>query len=243
MPRCVCCGRLQLSKPLAPGGYCEICNTCESRIAISKAIIKSSWLSTDQSSKYKNLLNTLQTNKQKGFYIAEILKDIDTPEAWYCMAIAYQLQGAKFRPEQIKYSRKLLDCGCNLEKQDMVYIYNLLADAYEGEYMFEEAINTHELLLSKQVDYSPARIKIARLMVKQHRIDEAIKMLKEEHKQLKNKPVYCTDLFTGKKKLDPIHKTDLLALSWHIKEMTAKKKRGYVYRPRKKGKLPTIPEK
>lgn len=234
MPRCIYCGRLQLLKPLTQGGFCKACDTYESKVELCKSIIQSTLLSNRGPSKYQSFINSLLNNKQKGACIVDIIGDYDTPGAWYCMAIAYQLQGAKFRLEQIKYSRKLLDSGQPLEESAVVYIHNLLADAYEGEYMFEEAIEVYNQLLSKHKDYNPARIKIARLLVKQNRIDEAIKYLEKIYKKLKNNPVYYTDPFSGKKKLDAIYKSDLLVLSSHIKEFKEKKERGYVYRPRKR---------
>ena len=206
MPRCIYCGKLQLIKPLAQGGFCSACDTYESKIELCKSIIQSTWLSIGGSSKYQSFINSLQNNKQKGAFIKDIIGGYETPDAWYCLAIAYQLQGAKFRPEQIKYARKLLDSGQPLDRITTEYIYNLLADAYEGEYMFEEAIEVRKKMLSKHEDYNPARIKIAHLMVKQNRIDEAIKYLEEIHKNLKSNPIYYTDPFPGKKKLDAIYK-------------------------------------
>lgn len=234
--KCIYCGKT-LFKLLHKDDICETCNTYESKIVLCKDIIKSTWLSTGSpASKYNYYIKTLHNNKEKGARIIEILKDYETPEAWYCKAIAYQLQGARFRQEQIKYARQLLESTYHLNENEITYICNLLADAYEGEYMFDEAIKIHKQLLSKHKDYTPAHIKIARLMVKQNKIDDAIKMLKEIHKQLKSKPVYYNDPFTGKRKLDPIYKSDLLLLSSHIKELKEKKERGYVYRPRKRRK-------
>jgi len=234
MPRCIYCGRLQLLKPLTQGGFCKACDTYESKVELCKSIIGSTWLSTEESPKYKSFIKSLQNNKQKGACIVDIIGDYDTPGAWYCMAIAYQLQGAKFRLEQIKYSRKLLDSGQPLEESAVVYIHNLLADAYEGEYMFEEAIEVRKQLLSEQEDYTPAHIKIAHLMVKQNKIDDAIKYLEEVYEHLKKHPYYRFDYLIGKRVLHYNYVSDMRTLPIHIKELKEKKERGYVYRPRKR---------
>lgn len=234
MPRCVYCGKLQLLRSLKQGGFCNACNSYEGRISLCKEIIKSTWLSTEESPKYKLFISSLQGNKQKGACIVDILCNYEAPEAWYCIAIAHQLQGAKFRPEQIKYSKKLLDSGYPLEKEDAVYIYNLLADAYEGEYMFEEAIEMRKKLLSAHEDYTPAHIVIARLMVKQNRIDDAIKYLEDVYEDIKRNPYYRFDYLLEKRVLHYNYVGDMKALPIHIKELKDKKERGYVYRPRKK---------
>lgn len=239
--KCIYCGKLQLLKPLSKDGACSSCCKYENKIQLCKEIIKSTWLSTGSTdSKYDPYINTLSSNKEKGARIIEIIDSLDSPDAWYCKSIAYQLQGAKYRQEQIRSSRRLLDSMHRLSDNEFIYISNLLANAYEGEYMFDEAIQMLKLLLQKQKHYSPAHFIIARLMTKQHKLDDAIKYLEDTYEHLKNNPRYHADLLTGETILHYEYESDLRAFPVHIKELKEKKERGYVYRPRKRRKQGTV---
>lgn len=224
MNRCKYCRRIQF-KPLDNLGLCRKCGSIEGRLSLASALIT-------YSSDNINVLRYIQSikdNKLRGAEIVALCHDIDHPKADWYMLQGYMLKGAKFRNEQVRFCKKILQ-GKQLDERSRHYVLSVLADAYEGNYMFKEAIET----LKRQESNTPAHIKIALLMVKDNRIDEAISYLKNVLEQLKKNPVYYTNPLTEKTELDHAYKSDLRSIPIHIEELEDKKKRGYVYRPRKK---------
>lgn len=144
------------------------------------------------------------------------------------------LEGAKSRCKLIDYCTKNMLFIDQLNEHDFKYILIALANAYEGEYIFDKAIETHNLLLSKYPKYSPSKVKISRIMVKQNNIDGAISYLEKCYKEIKNNPIYYEDMLTNTIKLDPSYLSDLRCFSIYISELKEKKARGYIYKPRKR---------
>lgn len=233
MKKCKACSRISFFSAVDRDELCNSCGSESGRLAISKSIIDSTLLGASDG-RYQKYIKSLVNNKQKGQEIISLLSKNDTQAAHYYKARAYQLLGAKFRQDQIDSCNTLIKSNFDLDEHESIYILNLLAEAYEGEYLFDEAINTYEKLLKKHKGYSPAQVKIAYIMVKQNRLDDAIAYLKTILKELKSKPYYYTDPLTKKKTVHYNYKKDLTLFAAHIKELEEKKEKGYVYKPRKR---------
>lgn len=143
-------------------------------------------------------------------------------------------QGAKARINFIKHCENNMHCIFDFEEHYFIYALNALAKAYECEYKFDEAIRTYNLILSKYQNHTPAHIKIAHIMVKQHKIDEAIEYLENVLEDIKIHPYYYSDLLTKETKLHYQYESDIHCLSIYIQELKDKKASGYNYKPRKK---------
>lgn len=144
------------------------------------------------------------------------------------------LEGAKSRCKLIDYCIKNMSLIDQLNEHDFKYVLTALANAYEGEYMFDKAIETYNLSLSKYPRCSPSKFKIARIMVKQNNIDGAISYLESSYEEIKNNPYYYEDILSNSIKLDPSYLSDLRCFPIDIAELKEKKARGYVYKPRKR---------
>lgn len=144
------------------------------------------------------------------------------------------LEGAKSRCNLIDYCTKNIILINQLNEHDFKCVLIALANAYEGEYLFDKAIETYNLLLSKYPNHSPAKVKISHLMVKQNNIDGAISYLEAAYEEIKNNPYYYEDLLTNTIKLDPSYLSDLRCFPIYIAELKEKQARGYIYKPRKR---------
>lgn len=157
---------------------------------------------------------------------AELCGEPTDSRALYIKSWAYSWAGAAHRKDTIKWTLKWLDTGCAHSDDDTSYYsnctplqsrfvkaYERLADAYEGEYLFEEAINARKKSL--QIDQTRIHnyIGISGLLTKLNRIDDGISVLKSAQ---------ITDV------------SDIRLIRCHIAELEEKKARGYVYKPRKK---------
>lgn len=143
-------------------------------------------------------------------------------------------EGAKSRCNLIDYCTKNIILINQLNEHDFKYILIALANAYEGEYMFDKAIEIHNLLLAKYPKYSSFKVQIARIMVKQNNIDGAISYLEAAYEEIKNTPYYYEDILSNSIKLDPSYLSDLRCFPIEIAELKEKKARGYIYKPRKR---------
>lgn len=143
-------------------------------------------------------------------------------------------EGAKSRFKLIDYCTKNIILINQLNEHDFNYVLTALANAYEEEYMFDKAIETYNLLLSKYPNNSPTKVKISRIMVKQNNIDGAIFYLEKCYEEIKNNPLYHEDMLTNTIKLDPSYLSDLRCFPIYIAELKDKKTRGYIYKPRKR---------
>lgn len=142
-------------------------------------------------------------------------------KSWAC-----EWAGAEYRKETIKWTLKWIETGCaHSDNDSSAYIgctpqqsrlstgYERLAKAYEGEYMFEEALAAYQKAWEIRPNASHYINLIARLYTKMNRLDDAISLLK-------NTPLIEGELKTAR--------------NAHLKELKEKKAKGYVYRPRKK---------
>ena len=164
--------------------------------------------------------------KERLLYIASLCEGKYTPLARYTRAYALLWAGASARPDAIEAMREYINSGIvakelpNHEKVDQLraWDYLSLAEALEGEYQFEEAYDAYTKALSLHPALSPAAINRSLLLVKMGRMDDAIDQLIAYH-----------DSGVCPKELE----SSVVA---YIKEIREKKRKGYVYRPRKKNR-------
>lgn len=143
-------------------------------------------------------------------------------------------EGAKSRCKLIDYCVKNMSPISQLNEHDFKYVLTALANAYEGDYIFDKAIETYNLLLSKYPKSSSSKVKISRIMVKQNNIDGAISYLEAAYEEIKNNPYYYEDPLTNTIKFDASYLSDLRCFPIYITELKEKKARGYIYKPRRR---------
>lgn len=159
----------------------------------------------------------------------------DTPKQRYLLAMAYAWSNKEYREKAIYYINLYLDNGLyniNNEYQRFTHLsqmYNELANKYEQTYQFEKALKCYKvsndyhlkyLIESKKDSLDTSwneclKINEASVLVKMNKIDEAISLLKDNKNNLKNKE-------------------NIICINNKIKELQEKKKKGYIYKPRKK---------
>lgn len=174
----------------------------------------------------KGQIDAHPVRKERLLYIVSLCEGKNTPLALYTKAYALLWAGASVRPLAIKAMLEYINSGLiarELSNHENVNIlrawdYSSLAEAYEGEYQFDEAYNAYTKALSLHPALSPAAIKRSLLLVKMGRMDDAIDQLIVYH-----------DSGVCPKQLE----SSVVA---YIKEIREKKRKGYVYRPRKKNK-------
>lgn len=157
---------------------------------------------------------------------AEIVGEPTTSRGYSIKSWACEWAGASYRPETIKWTLKWIETGCEHSHDDtsanlgctpqqsrLAAGHERLAKAYEGEYMFEEALSAYQKAWEIRPNACHYINMIARVYTKMNRLDDAISLLKD------------TPLIEGETKRMRIE---------HLKELQEKKAKGYVYRPRKK---------
>ena len=173
--------------------------------------------------------------------VIRISKQYNSPHGRYLTAIAYAWSRVAYRKEAIKYlndylngepytegaihrfyhyyedKNRMFEESLSIQQSSM---YGYLGKAYEGEYMFENALKAYE----KADELNPmgtlsTLLPICEVLIKMGDIDKAIKILKNK------KLNHLTGIeLTQQKKL---RKNQLEIYG-------EKKKKGYVYKPRRK---------
>ena len=169
-------------------------------------------------------------NDRKSILLAEVelCKPFETPISYCVIANAYYFLGAAYRQETIQYMTKYLDNPDWMPHSDYFegdrerYLagrWGVLGLAYEGEYMFEEALQAY---ISEKIvapEYPTAYVHIATVLSKMNRLDEAISFLKEaQTTRYYREPGFGTTFNT--------------VIDNYLSKFEEKKKRGYVYKPR-----------
>ena len=159
-------------------------------------------------------------------YAADLCGEPETAKGYCIKSKACDWAGAKYRPETIRWTLKWIDAGlsypgmepnhysgCTVKQSREYDAFQRLGEAYEGEYMFDEALSSYK----KALDARPAAyslvVSISKVLTKMNKLDEAIEMVS-------NSP--CEN---------EIDKNIRRAT---LKELKEKKARGYVYKPRNK---------
>ena len=104
--------------------------------------------------------------------------------------------------------------------------YEALADKYEKEYEFEKSLKMHEKIINHD-PYCPINYrKKVRILIKQNKIDDALLFLNN----IKSSKYYCKN-----EQYFP-HDWFMKTIDELIIDCEEKKKKGYVYKPRKRSK-------
>lgn len=169
-------------------------------------------------------------NDRKSILLAEVelCKPFETPMSYCIIANAYYFLGAAYRQEIIQYMTKYLDHPDWIPHSDhfegdreryLAGRWGVLGLAYEGEYMFEDALQAYISEKNVSPEYPTAYVHIATVLSKMNRLDEAISFLKEaQTTRYYREPGFGTTFNT--------------VIDNYLAKFEEKKKRGYVYKPR-----------
>lgn len=173
-------------------------------------------------------------NDRKSILLTEVelCKPFETPMSYCVIANAYYFLGAAYRRETIEYMTKYLN---NPEWMPHVEYFeddrarylsgrwNILGHAYEGEYMFEEALKAYNAEKATTPEQPAAYICIATVLSKMNRLDDAIDFLEEAKKtRYYQEPGFGTCFNT--------------TIDSYLSKFEDRKKRGYTYKPRPRKK-------
>lgn len=197
----------------------------------------------------KNALDIIKKAKDKHELLDKIIdlcKDVNKPIAYLNIACAYELKGAKFRPQCIEYFNKFLSnpildktneihliqhfYNITNEKLNLAVIFERLGSAYEGEYDFENALKCYMKSYNINPYECPIYVRLAGIYSKMNNLDKSIDILKSA----KISPYYkvCEwDLGEGQVYKD---ESFIQVIDNYLNTYEEKKKKGYVYNPRKK---------
>lgn len=164
--------------------------------------------------------------KERLRYIATLCEGIQSPLALYTRAYALSWSGAAARPDAICAMLEYIHNGVipselpNNEQTEKLRAWDwyTLGQAYEGEYQFSEAYEAYAKALSLHPALSPAAIKQSEVLVKMGKIDDAINQLKAYQASKA-----CTPQLEA-------------SVAFYIKKIEEQKKKGYVFKPKKKSK-------
>lgn len=151
-----------------------------------------------------------------------------TPKELYIVSGAYVQLGAKYRPQAIEYLEKYIATRASFGsvKENAVYrkaaVYKDLGEAYEGEYQFDKAEQAY--LMAEKIDPDTAAysVCVSRIYTKTGDLHKALEYLNSK-KATKN---YLSNFDEYRTVIDTF-----------IDETEEKIKKGYVYKPRNKGKV------
>lgn len=172
----------------------------------------------------------------------------NTPRQRYLLAKAYSWSTAAYRSKAIYYIKLYLNnplyeddyiqltpwmsSGHKVSPKNhhLTYMYSDLGKAYEGEYDFENAYPAYYKCLELTPYYEFIYCRIAGILVKQNRLVDAKKFLKDAMKSKYYSPSRYKNVL-GNLVVDDSFKT---VIDSQFIEIQDKIDRGYIYRPRKK---------
>lgn len=169
-------------------------------------------------------------NERKSILLAEVelCKPFENSISYCVIANAYYFLGAAYRQETIEYMSKYLENPEWIPHKEYFeddrarYLsgrWGILGQAYEGEYMFEEALQAYQSEKEVAPECPTAYVHIATVLSKMHRLDEAIDFLKKaQNSRYYKEPGFGTNFDT--------------VIDNYLIKFEARKARGYVYKPR-----------
>lgn len=177
----------------------------------------------------KQILKQCNNDREKILFAeVELCKPFKTPMGYCIIANAYYFLGAKYRQNLIEYMTKYLENpewiphSEYFEDERSRYLsgrWGILGQAYEGEYQFEEALQAYNTEKEIAPEYPAAYVRIATVLSKMHRLDEAIEFLQEaKNTRYYREPGFGTTFNT--------------VIDNYLTKFLGKKARGYVYKPR-----------
>ena len=226
MAKCICCGKDVLIFLLKG----KVCKKCIENLEFAEQIMNGLQLGHSPSRAYMQRVEKfLEQQKSQQIAAQEVAKLCGTPfsaKGYYIKAFACSWSGAKYRQETIKWTKKWIeadftypdmpkwqygDCGPYESRASQAWEW--LAKAYEGEHMFDEALNAYQTAWKIRPNGFHFINLIARVYTKMNRLDDAIALL-ESTPMMEDEPQELRE--------------------YNLNELYAKKERGYVFRPRKK---------
>ncbi|RKL63049.1 tetratricopeptide repeat protein [Thermoanaerobacteraceae bacterium SP2] len=228
----------------------------EKRLELAKALFNNLNLGTgdddDENNSNKEALKIIKQAKDRQEVldkIIELCQDIENPVAYYLIGTAYTWKGAKYRTQAIPYLEKYVANPVEIEKAFyeregefidgfssgivLSYVYSNLARCYEGEYIFDKALEYYQKALELDPSVASKYIHLANIYVKMNNLDKAIEVMQNA----KNSKYYKTI-----KKVSPVDGTTICDNSFiyvidnYLQGLYEKKQKGYVYKPRKRTK-------
>jgi len=224
----------------------------EDTLNLAQALFESLQLSTGFGTgpiykKAKQIIEKAKNRQEVLDKIIELCQNIEHPKAYYLIGTAYVWKGAKFRRQAIYYLEKYLENPVEIKKSyynregklidgftsgiQISYVYRDLAKCYEGEYEFEKALEYYQKAAELDPSVPSVYIHIAQVYVKMNNLDEAIRVLNKAKNSKYYTPTKITDSLDGSVYYDNTFK---ITIDNYLKDLKEKKKRGYVYKPRKK---------
>ena len=183
----------------------------------------------------KKILSRCNSNEDICMQAISLCDPPHTPKRLYITAYSYYYAGAKYRTKAIEFLTKYADAGgfwegtphdilnihgynYNQLNANKANVYYYLGKCYEGEYLFDDAIEVYKKALSLQPDFQGYYIRIADMYRKKNDLDTALSVLNDAKKTWYYKKV-------------PDFKTVILSYEKKFSDMKA---RGYIYKPRKR---------
>ena len=180
--------------------------------------------------------------------VIDLCSPANTPRKRYLKAMALSWSKAEYRPQAITAITEYLSNGLyegafkgiikgeiygfhpDARNAHIASMYTALGKAYEGEYLFDEALNSYNSALNLEPFYPFSYYNVANIYKKMNRLDLA----RNTYETAKQSPFYSpyvsTDMF-GQKNTD---KTFQTVIDRNLCEINDLIKNGYVYRPRNK---------
>lgn len=202
---------------------------------IGLELLNSLGIGGNVSNQTKRVLSKCQNREEVCLEAISYCYPPTTPKRLYVTAYAYASAGTKYRQKAIEYLKKYIDVGACWEgtPRDILTLhgykfdqlaankadaYYYLGRAYDGEHMFDEAIDAYKKALKLHPGMQVYYVQIAEMYRKKNDLEKSLAVLAEAEDTwyFKNVSDFRTVITNYKKKY-----TDM-------------KKKGYVYRPRKK---------
>lgn len=159
-------------------------------------------------------------------YASDLCGEPDTAKGYCIKSNACEWAGAKYRPDTIRWTLKWIDAGlsypgmdpwhysgCTVKQSREYDAFMRLGKAYEGEYMFEEALSSYKKASTARPDAYSIVVYMSKVLTKMNKLDEAIQLVSTSQ---------CEGKFD-----ENVRRATL-------EDLKEKKARGYVYKPRNK---------
>lgn len=187
------------------------------------------------SNKAKQILSQCKNNEEICLKAIKLCDPPSSCKRLYITAYSYCYAGAKYRPNAIIFLKKYAEAGgywegtphsiLNIDGYEFnqldanrADVYRCLGQCYEGEYLFDDAINAYKQALSMHPSFQGYYVEIADVYRKKNDLDMALSVLKDARETwyFKNVPDFKTVILNYEKKFSDMKAT------------------GYIYKPRKK---------
>jgi len=180
--------------------------------------------------------------------IIMLCSNYNTPRSRFLTAMAYVYSTKRYRKESIRYllnylNNPLYDDAWNNEKHNanntptdemnihISEMYSLLGKAYEGEYMFDEALASFKTAIQFYPSCPLDIVNASKVIVKMNKLQDAMCFLENYRHTPYYAPKKTVSELDGTVYFDDWYKR---AIDHAIMDVVEKINKGYVYRPRKR---------